>query len=253
VGKGILITMATASFTLLRRLRPSIVDKAVNGYSARYHHGVIVRQLSIARPVLRRTFSSASPQTRDIDVKATEHPQIKTFETENPDLATGEDLKIFFEDFEPGEEIPMVPLPPFDDGSGKVLASPELKSLADRVCTLSFIEIHQLTKLINDHFGFDDSMDFAVGGSVGGADGHVADQAASVEEKTAFDLKLMSYDAKSKIKIIKEVRGIAELGLKEAKELVEGAPKIIKKGIKQEEADDLKAKLEALGAVVEIE
>jgi large subunit ribosomal protein L7/L12 len=73
-----------------------------------------------------------------------------------------------------------------------------------------------------------------------------------VEVKTAFDLKLLGFDAKSKIKVIKEVRAIAGLGLKEAKELVEGAPKIIQKGLKQEAADELKAKLEAIGAQIEV-
>ena len=65
-------------------------------------------------------------------------------------------------------------------------------------------------------------------------------------------LRLEAFDAKSKIKVIKEVRAITGLGLKEAKELVEGAPKVIQKGIKKEEAEKLKAVLEAVGATVEI-
>ena len=62
----------------------------------------------------------------------------------------------------------------------------------------------------------------------------------------------MGFDPKSKIKVIKEVRAIAGLGLKEAKDLVEGAPKVITKGLKEEDALELKAKLEAIGAVIEV-
>jgi len=77
-------------------------------------------------------------------------------------------------------------------------------------------------------------------------------ESAVVEEKTLFDLKLMGFDAKAKIKVIKEVRAIAGLGLKEAKELVEGAPKVIKKDIKKEEAEELQKKLEEVGATIEV-
>ena len=67
-----------------------------------------------------------------------------------------------------------------------------------------------------------------------------------------FDLKLVGFDAKAKIKVIKEVRAIAGLGLKEAKELVEGAPKVVKKDIKKEEAEELQKKLEEVGATIEV-
>ena len=94
------------------------------------------------------------------------------------------------------------------------------------------------------------------GNQGGGGGGNTAedgeDDAAAAEEKTAFDLKLTGFDAKAKIKVIKEIRTITSLGLKEAKELVEGAPSIVKKDIKKEEAEELKAKLEGLGATVEI-
>jgi len=178
---------------------------------------------------------------------------VRTFESENPDLVKPEAEKIFFEDFEPGEEIPLVPLPPFDDGSGKIMASPELHDLSDRILKLSFLEIYQLTLLMNEHFDFDDD-NLAMGGmdGGGGGSGGEAKEEEVVEEKTAFDLKLTGFDSKSKIKVIKEVRAIAELGLKEAKELVEGAPKVVKKGIKQEDAEKLKEKLESIGATVEI-
>lgn len=88
--------------------------------------------------------------------------------------------------------------------------------------------------------------------TAGGAAAGGAEEAVEVEAKTTFDLKLMGFDAKSKIKVIKEVRSIAGLGLKEAKELVEGAPKVVKKDLKEDEANELKEKLEALGAQIEV-
>ena len=90
-----------------------------------------------------------------------------------------------------------------------------------------------------------------MGGSASGGAAPAADEPK--EEKTAFDVKLASFDAKSKIKVIKEVRAITGLGLKEAKELVEGAPSTVKKDVKKEEADELVEKLKAVGAVVELE
>ena len=89
------------------------------------------------------------------------------------------------------------------------------------------------------------------GGAVGGG-GEAAAVEEVVEEKTIFDLKLVGFDAKAKIKVIKEVRAIAGLGLKEAKELVESAPKVVQKDLKPEKAEELKAQLEAVGAQVEI-
>ena len=74
-----------------------------------------------------------------------------------------------------------------------------------------------------------------------------------MEEKTEFDLKLTGFDAKAKIKVIKEIRTITGLGLKDAKQMVESAPKVVKTSIKKEEAEELKAKLESLGATVELE
>ena len=86
-----------------------------------------------------------------------------------------------------------------------------------------------------------------------GAGGGDAAAAAPAEEKTSFTIKLESFDAAQKIKVIKEVRGVTDLGLKEAKELVEGAPAVLKKDVKKEEAEEIKAKLAAVGAVVALE
>ena len=85
-----------------------------------------------------------------------------------------------------------------------------------------------------------------------GAAGGEAEVPAAPEVKTSVDVKLAAYDAKAKIKVIKEVRAICGLGLKEAKELVESAPKIIQKDLKPEQAEELKAKLEEIGATIEL-
>jgi len=92
------------------------------------------------------------------------------------------------------------------------------------------------------------------GQKVGGGGGASADAGAEVKEEgpKTFDLKLAGFDAKSKIKVIKEVRAICNLGLKEAKELVESAPKVLQKDLKPEQAEELKKKLEEVGAQIEL-
>jgi large subunit ribosomal protein L7/L12 len=93
-------------------------------------------------------------------------------------------------------------------------------------------------------------MGFSMGGG-GGAAAPVEEEIKEV--KTAFDVKLVSFDAKNKIKIIKEVRAITGLGLKEAKDLVENVPGVLKKDVKKEDADALVALLAEIGGVVELE
>jgi len=136
---------------------------------------------------------------------------------------------------------------------------PELKTegkssvqiLFEKILFLDVVEVSMLSRLIQERLGgggVDMITTTAGGGSNAGDDA----PAAAAVDKTAFDLKLVSFDAKAKIKVIKEIRAIAGLGLKEAKELVEGAPKVIQKDIKMEVAEELKAKLEEIGAVIEI-
>ena len=157
-----------------------------------------------------------------------------------------EKTKVMLDEFEDGEAA-LVALPPLDDGSGAVIAAPHLHDLADEIVGMSMLEVKELVDRVADHFGIEEGEDedFAEAGP--------AAEEEVVEAKTAFDLKLTGFDAKSKIKVIKEVRAITGLGLKEAKEAVEGAPKTLKKDIKMEEAEELKAKLEAVGATVEID
>ena len=121
------------------------------------------------------------------------------------------------------------------------------------------IEVHLLAELINEKMGLkiSDAERERIARGGGGArassdDDGAAKEETKVEEKTTFDLKLTGFDAKAKIKVIKEIRAITALGLKEAKELVEGVPATIKKQIKKEECEELKKKLEEVGATVEI-
>ena len=90
-----------------------------------------------------------------------------------------------------------------------------------------------------------------VKGGATAIDGEAA-EAPKEEAKSTVDLKLAGFDAKAKIKVIKEIRAITGLGLKEAKELVESAPKVVQKGMKPEEAEELKKKLEEIGATIEL-
>jgi len=138
--------------------------------------------------------------------------------------------------------------------------SPKVEELFNKIIYLDMVEVHLLAELINEKMGLKISdaerermaRGGGGGGGGGGKTGEDDEAAPAAEEKTIFDLKLTGFDAKAKIKVIKEVRAITALGLKEAKELVEGAPSTVKKDIKMEEAEELKAKLEALGATVEI-
>jgi len=163
----------------------------------------------------------------------------------NPDYDT-----VFPEDFAPGAEMPVVPLPPFEEegAEGKVLAPPHIHALADEIVRLNMLEVSELVKRMGNHFGFEDDD----GGLADEGEGGEKEEEAAVEEKVIFDLKLMAFEPKGKIKVIKEVRGMTTLGLKEAKELVESAPAVVKKDMNKEEAEELKAKLEALGATIEI-
>ncbi len=135
-------------------------------------------------------------------------------------------------------------------------SSPQVEKIFDKILQLDTVEVHLLTELVNEKMGFKQltqaQREAMVRGGSASSSTKESDQSAEKEEKTAFDVKLTEFDAKSKIKVIKEIRAITGLGLKEAKELVEGAPKVVKSGIKMEDAEEMKAKLESIGAKVEI-
>ena len=122
-----------------------------------------------------------------------------------------------------------------------------LKALAESIVGLTLLEAQELKTILKDEYGIEP----AAGGAVMVAGAAGGDAGAAAEEKTEFDVILKAAGDK-KINVIKEVRGITGLGLKEAKELVEAGGKAVKEGVDKAEAEELKAKLEAAGAEVEL-
>ena len=124
----------------------------------------------------------------------------------------------------------------------------DLKKLAEEIVGLTLLEAAELKNILKDEYGIEP----AAGGAVMMAAGPAAGEAAAAEEeKTEFDVILKAAGAQ-KINVIKEVRAITGLGLKEAKDLVEGAPKPVKEGVAKGEAEEMKKKLEEAGASVEL-
>ena len=120
----------------------------------------------------------------------------------------------------------------------------DLQKIVDELSKLTVLEAADLAKLLEEKWGVSAAAAVAVAaGPAGGA--------AAVEEKTEFTVVLAAVGEK-KIEVIKEVRALTGLGLKEAKDLVEGAPKPVKEGVNKEEADKIKATLEKVGAKVEL-
>ncbi len=126
------------------------------------------------------------------------------------------------------------------------MANEKLEKIIEELEQLSLLEIVELTKMMEDKWGVSAQAVAAVAAVPGAAGGE-----AQAEEKTEFDVVLKSPGAK-KIQVIKVVREITGLGLKEAKELVDKAPSKVKEGVSKEEAEQIKAKLEEAGAEVEI-
>jgi large subunit ribosomal protein L7/L12 len=123
----------------------------------------------------------------------------------------------------------------------------DLKKIVDELSSLTVLEAADLAKMLEEKWGVSAAAAVAVAaGPAGGAAG-----AAPAEEKTEFTVVLAAAGDK-KIEVIKEVRALTGLGLKEAKDLVEGAPKPVKEGVNKEEADKIKATLEKAGAKVEL-
>ena len=122
----------------------------------------------------------------------------------------------------------------------------DLAKLVDDLSALTVLEASELSKMLEEKWGVSAAAPVAVA-----AAGPAAAAAAPAEEKTEFDVVLAAF-GDNKINVIKEVRAITGLGLGEAKALVEGAPKAVKEGVAKAEAEDIKKKLEAAGAKVEL-
>jgi large subunit ribosomal protein L7/L12 len=122
----------------------------------------------------------------------------------------------------------------------------ELSKIVDELSKLTVLEAAELAKLLEEKWGVTAAAAVAVAAAPGAAGG-----GAAAEEKTEFTVVLAAVGDK-KIEVIKEVRALTGLGLKEAKDLVEGAPKPVKEGVNKEEADKIKTTLEKVGAKVEL-
>lgn len=123
----------------------------------------------------------------------------------------------------------------------------KMEEFVSYVENLTVLELSKLVKTLEERLGVSAAAPVAVAAApAAGA------AAPAAEEKTEFDVILAGFDAAKKIGVIKEIRGITGLGLKEAKDLVEGAPKAVKEGIAKDEAEKLKAALEAAGGKVEV-
>ena len=123
------------------------------------------------------------------------------------------------------------------------MAAEKITALIEEVKALTVLELSELVKALEEEFGVSAA---AMAAPAAGA------AAAAVEEKTEFDVVMTGFDAAAKIKVIKVVREITGLGLKEAKDLVDNAPKAIKENVSNDEANDIAEKLKAAGAEVEI-
>ena len=129
----------------------------------------------------------------------------------------------------------------------EIKLSPKSKEIVKSIEEMSVLELSNLVKVLEDKFGVSAAMPMAVAAAPGAAAG----AAPAAEEKTSFTVVLAAVGDK-KIQVIKEIRAITSLGLKEAKDLVDSAPKPIKENVSKEEADEIKKKLEAQGATVEL-
>ena len=121
----------------------------------------------------------------------------------------------------------------------------DLAKIADDLSSLTVIEAAELSKMLEEKWGVSAAAPVAVAAAPGAA------AAAPVEEKTEFTVVLAKTGEK-KIEVIKEVRAMTGLGLKEAKDLVEGAPRAVKESVSKKDAEEMKKKLEAVGATVEL-
>ena len=124
------------------------------------------------------------------------------------------------------------------------MASEKITNIVEEIKTLTILELADLVKAVEEEFGVSAAAPVGVVAAAGAA-------APAAEEKTEFDVVLKSFGAK-KLDVIKAVREITGLGLKEAKEMVEGAPKNVKEGVSKDEAESIKKSLEEAGAEVEV-
>lgn len=131
--------------------------------------------------------------------------------------------------------------------------SQKLERIADELLDLNKLERHDYAILFRHKMGFHRYGPAPTGPAPQSDSSAGAVPSADAKEKTAFDVKLEKFDASAKLKVIKEIRAFTELGLKEAKDLVEKAPAVVKKGVTKEEGDKIVEKLKEVGATVVLE
>jgi large subunit ribosomal protein L7/L12 len=123
------------------------------------------------------------------------------------------------------------------------------EEILEAIASMTVLEVSELVKMMEEKFGVSAAAPVAVAAVAGAG----AAQAAAVEEQTEFNVILKAYDESKKIAVIKEVRVVTGLGLKEAKDLVEGAPKPLKEGVSKEDAAKIKEQITAVGGTVEVQ
>ena len=131
------------------------------------------------------------------------------------------------------------------------MASEKINAIVEELKTLSVLELSELVHAVEDEFGVSAAAAVVAGPAAAGPRARSWPAGPAVEEKTEFDVILKSAGAQ-KIKVVKAVKDITGLGLAEAKALVDGAPKAVKEGASKDEAEDIKAKLEEVGAEIEL-
>jgi len=129
------------------------------------------------------------------------------------------------------------------------MATPKKEEILDAIANMTVLEVSELVKAMEEKFGVSAAAPVAVAAAPAAAGG---DAAAAAEEQTEFSVVLKSFEDGKKIPVIKEVRAITGLGLKEAKELVEAGDKVVKEAISKEESQKIKERLESAGATVEV-
>ena len=242
---GHLLTIANKSWTVSTR-KPSILPSSSLSsslllLSSSSYHSTTFLPAEDAAPAAVAVAATEAPPAEDSGSQEEEEEK-KSTEGEEEEEPHPTSIDYAF-----------TPAPPLSDESQK-----KVDDLFEKILWLDMIEVHLLTSVVNEQLGIAwDQVDFSggpgtvAGGAAAGAAGGGAEE-EQAEEKLLKDIKLVGFDAKAKIKVIKEVRAIAGLGLKEAKELVEAAPKVIQKDLKPDKAEELKAQLEAVGAQIEI-
>jgi len=143
---------------------------------------------------------------------------------------------------------PPIPIRKKNSYKEQIMASEKIEQILEAIGNLTLLEAKELADAFEEKFGVTAAMPMAGFPMMAGGEGAGA---AAVEEKTEFDV-ILAGAGSQKIKVIKVVRELTSLGLKEAKDLVDGAPKPVKEGVSKEEAESVKAKLEEVGAVVEV-